>query len=181
MEFSRQEYLCGLPFRSPGDLPNPGTDSGGGVVSVALTLPGLPSPLDSVQAEALSSSPSLRPDSSAGAALPFSWARPRAPGTSGGGGRKAWAGLPRPCFLPRGGRTGSWGSSRNPGSPHDFPPCPGCPRRRGRGAAGQTVVALWIREGMCCDVNVIPPKVFTQHNTEQQPTQMHLTSCNVTR
>ena len=49
-------------------------------MSVALTLPGLPSPLDSVQAEALSSSPSLRPDSSAGAALPFSWARPRAPG-----------------------------------------------------------------------------------------------------
>ena len=24
MEFSRQEYWCGLPFPSPGDLPNPG-------------------------------------------------------------------------------------------------------------------------------------------------------------
>ena len=24
MEFSRQEYWCGLPFSSPGDLPNPG-------------------------------------------------------------------------------------------------------------------------------------------------------------
>ena len=26
MEFSRQEYWSGLPFPSPGDLPNPGTD-----------------------------------------------------------------------------------------------------------------------------------------------------------
>ena len=24
MEFSRQEYLCGLPFPTPGDLPDPG-------------------------------------------------------------------------------------------------------------------------------------------------------------
>ena len=24
MEFSRQEYLCGLPFATPGDLPDPG-------------------------------------------------------------------------------------------------------------------------------------------------------------
>ena len=64
--------------------------------------------------------------------LPLSLTPSQVPGTSGGGGRKAWAGLPRPCFLPRGGRTGSWGSSRNPGSPHDFPPRPGCPRRRGR-------------------------------------------------
>ena len=24
MGFSRQEYSCGLPFPSPGDLPNPG-------------------------------------------------------------------------------------------------------------------------------------------------------------
>ena len=28
MEFSRQEYLCGLPFTSPGDLPSPGTEPG---------------------------------------------------------------------------------------------------------------------------------------------------------
>ena len=68
--------------------------------------------------------------------LPLSLTLSQVPGTSGGGDRKAWAGLPRPRFLPRGGRTGSWGSSRNPGSPHDFPPRPGCPRRRGRGAAG---------------------------------------------
>ena len=26
MEFSRQEYWSGLPFPSPGDLPNPGTE-----------------------------------------------------------------------------------------------------------------------------------------------------------
>ena len=26
MEFSRQEYLSGLPFPSPGDLPNPGIE-----------------------------------------------------------------------------------------------------------------------------------------------------------
>ena len=26
MGFSRQEYWCGLPFPSPGDLPNPGTE-----------------------------------------------------------------------------------------------------------------------------------------------------------
>ena len=28
MEFSRQEYWNGLPFPSPGDLPNPGTECG---------------------------------------------------------------------------------------------------------------------------------------------------------
>ena len=28
MEFSRQEYWSGLPFPSPGDLPNPGMESG---------------------------------------------------------------------------------------------------------------------------------------------------------
>ena len=28
MEFSRQEYLSGLPFPSPGDLPNPGIETG---------------------------------------------------------------------------------------------------------------------------------------------------------
>ena len=33
MEFSRQEYWSGLPFPSPGDLPNPETD----LVSPALT------------------------------------------------------------------------------------------------------------------------------------------------
>ena len=28
MEFSRQEYRSGLPFPSPGDLPNPGVETG---------------------------------------------------------------------------------------------------------------------------------------------------------
>ena len=28
IEFSRQEYWSGLPFPSPGDLPNPGIDPG---------------------------------------------------------------------------------------------------------------------------------------------------------
>ena len=28
MEFSKQEYWSGLPFPSPGDLPNPGTEPG---------------------------------------------------------------------------------------------------------------------------------------------------------
>ena len=28
MEFSRQEYWSGLPFPSPGDLPNPGIETG---------------------------------------------------------------------------------------------------------------------------------------------------------
>ena len=27
MEFSRREYWSGLPFPSPGDLPDPGTES----------------------------------------------------------------------------------------------------------------------------------------------------------
>ena len=29
MKFSRQEYWSGLPFPSPGDLPNPGMERGG--------------------------------------------------------------------------------------------------------------------------------------------------------
>ena len=43
MEFSRQEYLSGLPFPSPGDLPEPGIE------------PGSPA----LQAEALPSEPSI--------------------------------------------------------------------------------------------------------------------------
>ena len=35
MEPSRQEYWCGLPFPSPGDLPNPGIES------VSLASPAL--------------------------------------------------------------------------------------------------------------------------------------------
>ena len=39
MEFSRQEYWSGLPFPSPGDLPNPGMELG----SPALYADSLPS------------------------------------------------------------------------------------------------------------------------------------------
>ena len=39
MGFSRQEYWSGLPFPSPGDFPNPGTESG----SPALWAEALPS------------------------------------------------------------------------------------------------------------------------------------------
>ena len=45
MGFSRQEYLSGLPFPSPGDLPNPGVE------------PGSPS----FQADALTSEPPGKP------------------------------------------------------------------------------------------------------------------------
>ena len=41
MEFSRQEYWSGLPFPSPGDLPNPGIKPG----SPALQADTLPSEL----------------------------------------------------------------------------------------------------------------------------------------
>ena len=39
MEFSRQEYWSGLPFPSPGDLPDPGIEAG----SPALQADSLPS------------------------------------------------------------------------------------------------------------------------------------------
>ena len=39
MKFSRQEYWSGLPFPSPGDLPNPGIEPG----SPALQADALPS------------------------------------------------------------------------------------------------------------------------------------------
>ena len=39
MEFSRQEYWSGLPFPSPGDIPNPGTEP----KSPALQADSLPS------------------------------------------------------------------------------------------------------------------------------------------
>ena len=39
MEFSRQEYWSGLPFSSPGDLPDPGIE----LMSPALQVDSLPS------------------------------------------------------------------------------------------------------------------------------------------
>ena len=41
MEFSRQEYWSGLPFPSPGDLPNPGVEPGSPELP-ADTLPSEP-------------------------------------------------------------------------------------------------------------------------------------------
>ena len=41
MEFSRQEYWSGLPFPSPGDLPNPGIEPGSPALQ-ADTLPSEP-------------------------------------------------------------------------------------------------------------------------------------------
>ena len=41
MEFSRQEYWSGLPFPSPGDLPDPGIEPG----SPALQADSLPTEL----------------------------------------------------------------------------------------------------------------------------------------
>ena len=48
MEFSRQEYWSGLPFPSPGDLPNPGIEP----------EPGSPE----FQADALTSEPPGKPE-----------------------------------------------------------------------------------------------------------------------
>ena len=52
MEFSRQEYWSGLPFSSPGDLPDPGIE------------PGSPT----LQADALPSEPLGKPNHSLAAA-----------------------------------------------------------------------------------------------------------------
>ena len=45
MGFSRQEYWSGLPFPSPGDLPNPGVEPGSRA-SQADSLPSEPKGLD---------------------------------------------------------------------------------------------------------------------------------------
>ena len=45
MEFSRQEYWSGLPFPSPGDLPNPGIEPGSPTLqanALPFELPGKP-------------------------------------------------------------------------------------------------------------------------------------------
>ena len=41
MEFSRQEHWSGLPFLSPGDLPNPGIEPGSPALQ-AISLPAEP-------------------------------------------------------------------------------------------------------------------------------------------
>ena len=57
MEFLRQEYWSGLPFPSPGDLPNPGIE------------PGSPA----LQADSLSSEPPRKPAKS------YTWTQKQAP------------------------------------------------------------------------------------------------------
>ena len=52
MEFSRQEYWSGLPFPSPGDLPNPGNEPGS-LASQADSLPCEPPEAVSVQCDQL--------------------------------------------------------------------------------------------------------------------------------
>ena len=42
MEFSRQEYWSGLPFPSPGDLPNPGIEHGSPALQADALSSGLP-------------------------------------------------------------------------------------------------------------------------------------------
>ena len=42
MRFSRQEYWSGLPFPSPGDLPDPGIEPGSPALQADSLLPELP-------------------------------------------------------------------------------------------------------------------------------------------
>ena len=42
MEISRQEYWSGLPFSSPGDLPDPGIKAGAPALQADSLLPELP-------------------------------------------------------------------------------------------------------------------------------------------
>ena len=50
MGFSRQEYWSGLPFPSPGDLPNPGIESVSPSLAVRFFTPEPPEkPFESIQ------------------------------------------------------------------------------------------------------------------------------------
>ena len=52
MGFSRQEYWSGLPFSSPGDLPNPGNEPGSPALqadTLTSELPGKPNLLSGTQ------------------------------------------------------------------------------------------------------------------------------------
>ena len=49
MGFSRQQYWSGLPFPSPGDLPNPGIEPGSLTLQADASLPELPGKLGSCQ------------------------------------------------------------------------------------------------------------------------------------
>ena len=70
MEFSRQEYWSGLPFPSPGDLPDPGIEPG--------------SPM--LEADALNSEPPGKP--------PRGWEKLKAKGEGGSRGQDDWIAPP---------------------------------------------------------------------------------------
>ena len=61
MESSRQEYWSGLPFPSPGDLPNPGTEPGSLVLQVDSLPLGLPwKPMSSLMAQWVKNLPAMK-------------------------------------------------------------------------------------------------------------------------
>ena len=77
MEFSRQEYWSGLPFPSPGDLPDPGMESR----SPALQADSLPSeppgkPLAAAAAKSLQSCLTVQPHRRQPTRLPHPWDSP---------------------------------------------------------------------------------------------------------
>ena len=83
MEFSRQEYWSGLPFPSPGDLPDPGIE------------PRSPA----LQADGLTSEPPLRSDQSLSRVRLFGtpWTvAHQAPPSTGFSRQEYWGGLPFP-------------------------------------------------------------------------------------
>ena len=92
MGFSRQEYWSGLPFPSPGDLPDPGIEPR----SLALQMDSLPAeqpgkPTKSIQVQSylsVSKDNSLQPDGLYVADL--------APPSMGFSRQECWSGLPFP-------------------------------------------------------------------------------------
>ena len=100
MEFSRQEYWSGLPFPSPGDLPDPGIEPR----SPALQADSLPSSLPERLRKCLVAQPCLilcNPKTVAppgSSVMEFSW-------------KEYWSGLPFP----------SPGDLPYPGMEHGFP------------------------------------------------------------
>ena len=73
MEFSRQEYWSGLPFPSPGALPNPGIEPGSPALQ-ADTLPSEPpAAAAAAAAKSLQLCPTLRPHRRQPTRLPRSW------------------------------------------------------------------------------------------------------------
>ena len=108
MGFSRQEYWSGLPFPSPGDLPNPGIKPG----SLALQADSLLRTQGSVNpvspTDARKTQDAFPPKSRTSLPGPLTWLTLRL------------LGRPQPPFDP-----GGWGQSL--GMPRGFPGKTGCP------------------------------------------------------